>query len=84
MTRLDRDNIDTKIASLRENLKRLRKWARMGRSLHPDKTRVVSVQIYDYVEALEYAQAHWLAGGLLVFSFVVLLVLYSVQKRGRM
>ena len=29
----------------------------------PDKTRVVSVLIYDHVEALEYAQAHWLAGG---------------------
>ncbi len=42
----------------------------------PDKTRVVSVQIYDHVEALEFAQAHWLAGGLLLFSFVVLLLLY--------
>jgi len=42
----------------------------------PDKTRVVSVQIYDHVEALEYAQAHWLAGGMLVFSFVVLFLLY--------
>jgi len=31
----------------------------------PDQTRVVSVQIYDHVEALEYAQAHWLAGGML-------------------
>src|SRR5574344_2093548 len=39
-------------------------------------TRVVSVDIYDHVEALEYAQAHWLAGGMLVFSFLVLLVLY--------
>ncbi len=43
----------------------------------PDKTRVVSVQIYDHVEALEYAQAHWLAGGMLAFSFLVLLVLYT-------
>ncbi|WP_284617825.1 molybdate ABC transporter permease subunit [Aquabacterium humicola] len=42
----------------------------------PDKTRVVSVQIYDHVEALEYAQAHWLAGGMVVFSFAVLLALY--------
>lgn len=42
----------------------------------PDKTRVISVQIYDHVEALEFAQGHWLAGGLLVFSFCVLLVLY--------
>lgn len=43
----------------------------------PDKTRVVSVQIYDHVEAMEYAQAHWLAGGMLVFSFLVLLALYT-------
>jgi molybdate transport system permease protein len=35
----------------------------------PDKTRMVSVQIYDHVEAMEYAQAHWLAGGMLLFSF---------------
>ncbi|MFI3136304.1 MAG: molybdate ABC transporter permease subunit [Methylococcaceae bacterium] len=46
----------------------------------PDKTRVVSVQIYNHVEALEYEQAHWLAGGLLVFSFTVLLLMYSVLK----
>jgi molybdate transport system permease protein len=43
----------------------------------PDKTRVVSVQIYDHVEALEYAQAHWLSGGMLVFSFIALLLLYT-------
>jgi molybdate transport system permease protein len=42
----------------------------------PNKTRVVSVQIYDHVEALEYAQAHGLAGGMLLFSFGVLLALY--------
>jgi len=41
----------------------------------PNKTRVVSVQIYNHVEALEYADAHWLAGCLLLFSFTVLLVL---------
>ncbi|MDD2722560.1 MAG: molybdate ABC transporter permease subunit [Methylovulum sp.] len=46
----------------------------------PDKTRVVSVQIYNHVEALEYSEAHWLAGGLLVFSFSVLLVLYTALK----
>jgi molybdate transport system permease protein len=43
----------------------------------PDETRVVSVQIYGHVEALEYAQAHTLAGGMLAFSFVVLLLLYT-------
>ena len=46
----------------------------------PGRTRVVSVQIFDHVEALEYAQAHWLAGGMLVFSFVVLLLLYSSRR----
>ena len=49
----------------------------------PDVTRVVSVQIYDHVEALEYAQAHWLAGGMVAFSFVVLLVLYTLHPTGR-
>ena len=48
----------------------------------PGKTRVMSVQIYDHVEALEYSQAHWLAGGLLVFSFLVLLALYTFQPTG--
>jgi len=52
----------------------------------PGKTRVMSVQIYDHVEALEYSQAHWLAGGLLMFSFLVLLALYTLngsQRRRR-
>ncbi|WAJ37995.1 molybdate ABC transporter permease subunit [Pseudomonas sp. GOM7] len=43
----------------------------------PGKTQVVSVQIYNHVEAMEYAQAHWLAGGMVAFSFIVLLALYS-------
>ena len=43
----------------------------------PGATKVLSVAIYDHVESLEYAQAHWLAGGMLVFSFAVLLLLYS-------
>jgi molybdate transport system permease protein len=47
----------------------------------PERTRVLSVQIYDHVEAMEYAQAHWLAGGMLVFSFLVLLVLYSSRLK---
>ena len=49
----------------------------------PGATRVVSVQIYDHVEALEYARAHWLAAGMLVFSFLVLLVLYWLNPTGR-
>ncbi|MCP3433847.1 molybdate ABC transporter permease subunit [Stutzerimonas stutzeri] len=47
----------------------------------PEKTRVVSVQIYDHVEAMEYAQAHWLAGGMLLLSFLVLLMLYGSRFR---
>ncbi|WP_413895674.1 molybdate ABC transporter permease subunit [Rhodoferax sp.] len=49
----------------------------------PDKTRVVSIQIYDHVEAMEYAQAHGLAAGMVVFSFVVLLLLYTLNPTGR-
>jgi molybdate transport system permease protein len=43
----------------------------------PGATRVVSIGIYDHVEALEYASAHWLAGIMLLFCFAVLLALYS-------
>lgn len=43
----------------------------------PGVTRVASVQIYDHVEALEYSQAHRLSATMLVFSFLVLLVLYA-------
>ncbi len=47
----------------------------------PSETRVVSVQIYDHVESLEYAQAHALSGVMIVFSFVVLLLLYTFQRK---
>lgn len=47
----------------------------------PGETRVVSVQIYDHVEALDYAQAHVLSGVMVVFSFVVLLGLYTFQRK---
>jgi molybdate transport system permease protein len=43
----------------------------------PGVTRVASVQIYDHVEALEYAQAHRLSAVMLIFSFLVLLILYA-------
>ena len=46
----------------------------------PDKTRVVSTQIFNHVESMEYLQAHWLSGFMLVFSFLVLLALYSSGK----
>jgi molybdate transport system permease protein len=49
----------------------------------PGETRVVSVQIYDHVESLEYAQAHALSGVMIIFSFVVLLLLYTFQRKGK-
>jgi molybdate transport system permease protein len=48
----------------------------------PGVTRVVSVQIYDHVEALEYGEAHRLAAVMLVFSFLVLLMLYGWRRSG--
>lgn len=42
----------------------------------PGRTKVLSVAIYDHVEALEYTQAHWIAGGMLIFSFLVLLFMH--------
>jgi molybdate transport system permease protein len=47
----------------------------------PEKTRVVSVQIYDHVEALEYTQAHWLSGGMMLFSFLILIGLYTFNMK---
>jgi molybdate transport system permease protein len=47
----------------------------------PGVTRVVSVQIYDHVEAMEYANAHLLAGGMVVFSFIVLMLLHWLQPK---
>lgn len=47
----------------------------------PGETRVVSVQIYDYVESLEYGQAHRLAAVMLIFSFWVLLAVYTFRPR---
>ena len=47
----------------------------------PGETRVVSTQIYGHVEAMEYAPAHWLAAGMLVFSFAVLVALARLKRR---
>ncbi|NYZ13067.1 molybdate ABC transporter permease subunit [Azospirillum sp. RWY-5-1] len=47
----------------------------------PGKTRVLSVAIYDYVETLQWTQAHILAGGMLVFSFTVILTMMMLEKR---
>lgn len=47
----------------------------------PGQTRVVSTQIYGHVEAMEYTQAHWLAGGMALLSFGVLLALALTRRR---
>lgn len=47
----------------------------------PGETRVVSTQIYGHVEAMEYAQAHGLAGGMVFFSFAVLWLLALMKRR---
>ncbi len=47
----------------------------------PGKTQVLSIAIYDHVEMMQYAQAHTLAAGLLVFSFIVLLLVYGFNRR---
>jgi len=47
----------------------------------PGQTQVLSIAIYDHVETLEYAQAHWLSIGLLLLSFVVLVVVYGFNRR---
>ncbi len=49
----------------------------------PGKTQVVSTEIYTFVEAMEYDKAHLLAGGMLVFSFAVLLVVAWLNRKGR-
>jgi molybdate transport system permease protein len=47
----------------------------------PGETKVLSVAIYDHVESLEWAQAHWLAGGMLVFSFLVVVAMYQFERQ---
>jgi len=49
----------------------------------PGVTRVISVQIYDHVEAMDYAQAHWLAASMVIFSFVALVLLYTFNSRSK-
>jgi molybdate transport system permease protein len=46
----------------------------------PRETRVLSIQIYDHVEALDYASAHRLSAALVLFSFLILLVVYRLQR----
>ena len=47
----------------------------------PGQTKVLSVAIYDYVETLQWDEAHKLAGGMLVFSFTVILAMMMLEKR---
>ncbi len=46
----------------------------------PGETQVLSIAIYDHVEALEYGQAHLLSAGLLVMSFLMLLAVYAINR----
>ena len=47
----------------------------------PGETQVLSIAIYDHVEALEYSHAHWLSGGLILLSFLMLVSIYTVNRR---
>jgi molybdate transport system permease protein len=47
----------------------------------PGSTKVISIAIYEHVETIDYAQAHILSAGLLVFSFVVLFSVYVLNRR---
>ena len=49
----------------------------------PGKTQVVSIAIYDHVEGMEYANAHWLSAGLLVMSFALLVLVYGLNRKFR-
>ncbi len=49
----------------------------------PEETRVLSIALFDHVEALDYERAHLLAGGLLGFAFLMLFILYSLDRHWR-
>ena len=48
----------------------------------PGKTRVISIEIFTAVETLDYATAHLLSGGLMLFAFTVLVLVYLLNRRG--
>lgn len=50
----------------------------------PGQTRVASIAIYDHVEAMDYSSAHWLAGLLLLLSFVLLVLVFAVNRHLRL
>ncbi len=47
----------------------------------PGETQVLSIAIYDHVESLDYARAHWLSAGLLILSFALLISVYALNRR---
>ena len=47
----------------------------------PGVTKVLSIAIYDHVEAIEYTQAHVLSVLLLAFSFLILTIVYAINRR---
>jgi molybdate transport system permease protein len=47
----------------------------------PGRTKVISIAIYEHVERINYAEAHALSAGLLIFSFLVLLFVYTINRR---
>lgn len=49
----------------------------------PDKTRVISIAIYDHVETLDYSYAHMLSAGMLIFSLLLLISVYLINHRWR-
>ena len=49
----------------------------------PGETRVLSIALFEHVETLDYARAHWLAGGLLAFSFALLFIVYRLNRQWR-
>lgn len=50
----------------------------------PGETQVLSIAIYDHVESLAYGQAHLLSAGLLIFSFLILFLVYRMNGSHRL
>ncbi|MBU1211904.1 MAG: molybdate ABC transporter permease subunit [Alphaproteobacteria bacterium] len=47
----------------------------------PGRTKVISIAVYEHVETLNYAEAHMLSGGLMLFSFAVLVIVYALNRK---
>ncbi len=46
----------------------------------PGETKVLSIAIYEHVESLQYGQAHILSAGLLIFSFILLFIIFTINR----